>query len=158
MTVIGASGHQSIPDAARAFICDEIEELLGGVPDDSTGVCSLAAGADQIFATAILRRCLGLHVVVPSDGYVATFKDPADRQQFVRLMNSAASVEALSFKSPSEAAFLAAGRRVVDLCDILVAVWDGKKARGLGGTADIVEYARASNREVRVVWPHGVDR
>lgn len=158
MTVVGASGHQAIPDTARAFICNELDELLGVVPDDSTGICSLAAGADQIFATAVLRRGLRLHVVVPSEKYVETFDDPLDRQQFDRLMNSAAAVEVLPFESPSEVAFLAAGRRVVDVSDVLVAVWDGKAARGLGGTADIVEYARASNREVRVVWPHGVDR
>ena len=34
------------------------------------------------------------------------------------------------------------GRHVVDHCDVLIAVWDGKPSRGRGGTAEIVAYAR----------------
>lgn len=158
MTSVGVSGHQAIPDAARGFICDEMDALVGRIPEDSVGICSLAAGADQIFGRAFLRRGLALHVVVPAEGYPTTFGVPADREQFDRLLKLAARVEVLPFDSPSEEAFLAAGRRVVDLCDVLVAVWDGKEARGLGGTADIVQYARASDREVRIIWPQGVDR
>jgi hypothetical protein len=96
--------------------------------------------------------------VVPSDGYTATFGDPADREEFDRLVNAATVVEVLHYATPTEEAFLAAGKRVVDLCEVLVAVWDGKEARGLGGTADVVAYAQASEREVRIIWPDGVDR
>jgi hypothetical protein len=35
---------------------------------------------------------------------------------------------------------------VADQCDALVAVWDGQPARGRGGTADIVAYARKKRR------------
>ena len=49
---------------------------------------------------------------------------------------------------PMRRPFLRAGRRVVDLSDRLFAVWDGEKARGVGGTAEIVDYARASGKPV----------
>ena len=39
-----------------------------------------------------------------------------------------------------EDAYLVAGRRVVDLSDIVLAVWDGHPAKGKGGTADVVAY------------------
>jgi hypothetical protein len=39
---------------------------------------------------------------------------------------------------------------VVDECDVLVAIWNGDKAKGVGGTAEIVEYARQVRRSL--VW------
>ena len=42
---------------------------------------------------------------------------------------------------------------VADRCDLLIAVWDGQPAQGLGGTGDVVRYAREIGREVLVVWP-----
>jgi len=36
-----------------------------------------------------------------------------------------------------EDAYMAAGRRVVDLSDVMIAVWNAKPAKGKGGTADI---------------------
>jgi hypothetical protein len=37
--------------------------------------------------------------------------------------------------------------------DLLVAVWDGLPARGLGGTADVVQVALAEQRRVVHVNP-----
>ncbi|MGA3159798.1 MAG: hypothetical protein ABSC77_01175 [Terracidiphilus sp.] len=45
-------------------------------------------------------------------------------------------------------AYAQAGRYVVDHCDVLIAVWDGKPARGRGGTAKIVQYAQEQNRPI----------
>lgn len=36
-----------------------------------------------------------------------------------------------------------------------MAVWDGDAAAGLGGTADVVDYAHACGREAVVIWPPG---
>ena len=47
-------------------------------------------------------------------------------------------------------------RGSTDACEILLAVWDGKPAAGLGCTADVVAYARERDRHVMVVWfPYG---
>ncbi|MFH9861330.1 hypothetical protein [Streptomyces sp. NPDC017202] len=40
----------------------------------------------------------------------------------------------------------------------LLAVWDGKPARGYGGTADVVAYAERTGVAVRVLWPDGASR
>jgi len=34
------------------------------------------------------------------------------------------------------------GHAIVDECDLLIALWDRKKAKGVGGTGDIVTYAK----------------
>jgi hypothetical protein len=47
---------------------------------------------------------------------------------------------------------------VVEASELLVAVWDGEPARGLGGTADVVAYAREGAIPVEVIWPEGATR
>jgi hypothetical protein len=51
-----------------------------------------------------------------------------------------------------------AGEKVVDLSDTLLAVWDGLPAKGYGGTADVVTYARATAVPFSVIWPDGARR
>lgn len=74
------------------------------------------------------------------------------------LVAAALEVERLGFDEPTDEAFLAGAMRVVALCDKLLAVWDGKPSRGLGGTADVVQYAQSLRRSVAIVWPAGVTR
>ena len=78
--------------------------------------------------------------------------------QFRSLLERADTVEKLTYHEPSEDAFLAAGRRVVENSDLFLAVWDGQPAKGKGGTADIVEYARNRGSKVEVIWPSGMKR
>jgi len=53
---------------------------------------------------------------------------------------------------------MAASKVMIDAADELFAVWDGKSARGHGGTADVVAYARHQGKPVRVIWPDGAQR
>lgn len=43
-----------------------------------------------------------------------------------------AEVEVLDARAGDEESFLAAGQRVADLADVMIAVWDGAPAKGLG--------------------------
>lgn len=98
-----------------------------------------------------------LHVIVPCEGYDETFGG-SDLSRFRQLLGGAEMVETLAQAEPTEAAFVEAGHRVADLCEILVAIWDGERARGVGGTADVVDYAKEAGREIVIVWPPGVTR
>ena len=42
--------------------------------------------------------------------------------------------------------------------DRLFVVWDGKPARGYGGTAGVVAEARQRGVPVTVIWPEGASR
>jgi hypothetical protein len=122
------------------------------------GVCSLAVGADQIFARAILSADAKLHVVIPCTDYATTFTTEGARTSYYELFASATSRELLPFPSPTEEAFMASGRIVADRSDLLLAVWDGAPAAGLGGTADVVQYAKMRGKPVEVIWPYGARR
>lgn len=158
MTKIGITGHQNIPAIALNYVTDGIRRHLVQIEEPLVGIGSLAVGADQLFVTIIGELGGQSHVVIPCERYETTFHTPAEVDRYRALLASATSSEVLSFAAPSEAAFMAAGSRVVELSDIIVAVWDGKPAAGYGGTADVVTYARTSGREVLIVWPDGVGR
>jgi hypothetical protein len=155
---VGITGHQNIPREAADLIRTVLRRFLAEQPDPLTCVTSLAEGADQMCAALVLKRGGSLHAVVPCAGYEKSFETAAAAQRFRTLLAQSSAIETLPFPEPSEEAFLAAGRRVVDLSDLLIAVWDGRPSRGLGGTADIVAYARQLNVEVSVIWPHGLWR
>jgi hypothetical protein len=159
LTHLGVTGHQSIPEGARDFVRQTLKTeikhaLLAG---QLWGITSLAVGADQMFAELVLQAGGRLHVIIPSAMYERTF-DAEGLTRYQALLASATRLERLKFDEPTEEAFFAAGRRVVDLCDTLLAVWDGKPSRGLGGTADVVNYAQSSGRQVAIVWPADVAR
>jgi hypothetical protein len=96
-----------------------------------------------------LRHGGTLEAIIPFDGYESGFAEGHDRQTYRRLLNSALKAEVLTRTGSDEEAYFEAGKRVVDVSDLLVAVWNGKPAGGLGGTADIVRYAK--QREKRVI-------
>ena len=66
------------------------------------------------------------------------------------LLARADRVEVLTALGSDEEAYMAAGRRVVDEADYIIAIWDGLPAAGLGGTGDVVAYARAGKRVIHV--------
>lgn len=157
MTRVGVTGHQEIPEGVLDYVVDNVSALLASCSPPVSALTSLAAGADQLVAREVLTAGGTLHVVVPSRGYETTLARD-DLRSYEALVSQAQEVTLLDFPEPSEEAYWAAGRAIVDGCDLLLAIWDGQPARGLGGTADVVAYARDLEKEVRVVWPQGVGR
>lgn len=106
------------------------------------GLTSLAVGADQLFAKQLFESKIPYLAVIPCERYERTFKSQQAIRDFQELLNNASEVETLPFGEPTETAFFAAGKFIVEKCDTLVAVWNGLAAKGLGGTGDIVSYAK----------------
>ncbi len=84
-------------------------------------------------------------VVVPFEGFEGDFETSADLATYQRLKERARHVERLPASGRSKDAFLAAGRWLVEHVDHLIAAWDNQPAHGVGGTADVVAYARERN-------------
>lgn len=156
MRTVGISGHQNAPDLVWRLLSLRLPALLGTPP--FRGISSLAAGADQRFAERVVELGGDLVVVIPSASYGDSFEEPEQRAQFERLLALAAETEQMDYDEPGEEAYLAAGQRVVDRSDMLVAVWDGQPAQGKGGTGDVVAYAHRQGKPVEVIWPEGVAR
>jgi hypothetical protein len=157
MTRVGVTGHRDLSTTTRdlvaAGLAAELREL-----DGLRGLSSLAEGADQLFAEQVLTTGGALVAVIPCSGYSGAFTTEAGVAHYRALRARAEEVIELPFRAPSEEAFWAAGRRIVSLADVLLAVWDGRASAGLGGTADVVAYARDHGVPTRVVWPVGSRR
>ena len=158
MPTIGITGHRALPPDIARYARDEIHRvLLRFRPDDLVGLSCLADGADTIFAEAVREVGGRLVVVVPA----AAYRDglPADHHPtYDRLLAAATAVRRLPYRDSTPEAHMAASRLIVDEADELVAVWDGLPARGFGGTADVVAYAREAGTAVTVIWPSGRTR
>jgi hypothetical protein len=152
--VIGVTGHRQLEDAAAWLWVEEaLRTALAEAPRPLIGISSLATGADQLFATLLLEQGGELRVLVPFPTYEETFAPGSDRERYRELLARAASVETLPARDTAEESYLAAGQRIADLSDRMIAVWDGKKAAGLGGTGDIVQYARNVGKDVLHINP-----
>jgi hypothetical protein len=159
VTRIGCTGHRNISPATRGDIAAAITAFLAAeAHNEFVGLSSLAEGADQVFALAVLAAGGQLHVVIPSQNYERSFESKQARCTYTVLLSLAESSNTLAFDAPSEDAYLAAGHDIVDRCDVLLAVWDGQGAAGKGGTADIVTYARERKIDTHVIWPPGAQR
>lgn len=137
---VGITGHQQL-DAPEAWpwVAGVLRAELANVAPPLVGVTSLAVGADQLLARLVLERGGTIHAVLPFANIERSFS--AEHVPAYRELTKRATVEVLDTPGTDEDAYLAAGRRVVDLSDIVLAVWDGRPAKGKGGTADVVAYA-----------------
>jgi hypothetical protein len=145
--IAGFSGHQDFGGKEKAqWVKRELEGLLRELGVTS-GCLSLAVGADQLFAGLLLKNKLPYKAIIPCRRYEETFAT-TERAKYFFLLSKAQERVDLDFENPSEIAFYAAGKRVVEESSILIAVWDGQRAHGLGGTGDIVSYALQVGRVV----------
>ncbi len=163
---IGITGHQDLTKRLQieganhsseeawawvehAFIAMLADMDLAGVMI----VSCLAVGADQHLSRIGLERGARLSVVIPSVGFENTYTEPETREAFEKMLSIATEVVYLNFPEPSEPAFYAGGKCVVDQSDMVVAVWDGRDAVGLGGTGDIVAYSLDHGHDVHHLDP-----
>lgn len=152
---VGITGHQDLAGNGPAVVA-AWDEFLNARDVDAI-VSSLAGGADQLLARRAVAAGLALVAVIPCGDYEETFT-PDARSQYLELLAAADAVTELPYPVPSSESYLAAGLVTVERSDVLIAVWDGEVARGLGGTADVVAYAESLGREVVNLWPAGASR
>jgi hypothetical protein len=150
---IGITGHQRLKDSAGwEAVQVQLDEALDRAGLPLIGLTSLAIGADQLFAESILARGGSIEAIIPFDGYELKFEEGAARQANQQLLRRASKVEVLQRGEQSEEkAYYGAGKRIVELCDRMIAVWDGRPAAGLGGTADVVAYSRLMQKPLAII-------
>lgn len=137
---VGITGHQRLEDSeAWTWVARAMRDELAKIEPPLIGVTSLAVGADQLLARLVLEAGGTIHAVLPFADIERSFS--AEDLPAYRELVSQATVEVLYTQGTDEDAYLAAGHKVVGLSDIVLAVWNGKPAKGKGGTADIVAYA-----------------
>lgn len=123
-------------------------------------VSALAEGADRLGAAAALQAGVAMDAILPFAAveYERDFTEVGSRAAFRALLQHVSSVLVLDGARDGIArdrAYDAAGKALLDNCDLLIAVWDGKPGRGRGGTHDVVEEAVRRGLPVVTVSPDG---
>jgi hypothetical protein len=163
---IDAEVKNLFPEKSRPKI--ERYRHEGTTPISYRVLSPLAEGADRVVARAVLNYPdARLDAVLPLalEDYLEDFATEESRKEFEELLSRCRKPVFLRTRriqddrhSPEAQAelrrdaYAEVGRYVVDHCDVLIAVWDGKPSRGRGGTAEIVLYAQEQGRPILRVW------
>jgi hypothetical protein len=151
---LGIVGHRYIANTETvAFVaesCLAILKRLQAEHENLTVISAIAEGADTIFAEKAVELNIPLEIVRPFEDYAIDFTTASAKQRYERLRSWAHSETILNYAGRSDAAYLAGMHWIVDNSSLLIAVWDGSPARGLGGTGDAIERALSLNRD----WIH----
>jgi hypothetical protein len=151
--VIGVTGPRSLTN--RSALSSRVREVFAKFRHDLSHLPSaqttfvilspLAEGADRLVAWAGFEELeADLEVVLPlkRSDYRGDFDTAESKAEFEALCARARRIIEIEPAAHRAEAYERAGRYVVDHCDVLIALWDGKPASGRGGTGDIVAYAR----------------
>lgn len=154
--VIGFTGHRRLGD--EALVKKRIEEALASLRKDDRvewlAVSSAAIGGDMIFAEQVLSLGMEWQALLPLPA--KDFKDDFAAKEWVAveaLLAKASEIRVVAQEGNREEAYLDCGIETVNACDVLIAIWDGEPARGRGGTADVVTFARELKRPLIVIDP-----
>ncbi|MFZ1414833.1 MAG: hypothetical protein WAS73_09695 [Defluviicoccus sp.] len=135
---------------ARKLSCYNTEPPLMRI------ISSLAEGADQIAAKEAVAPCSELQVVLPfaADEYERDFETEASKEEFRALIHRATTVMTLdgarTSKATEDKSYRAAGVMMLRQCDVVIAVWDGKRPVSTAGTGAIADDALRLG--LPVVW------
>ncbi|MFF2348430.1 hypothetical protein ACFVVL_01495 [Kitasatospora sp. NPDC058115] len=155
---IGITGHRGL----SAELEHEVRQLLAdALPTEDAGgltvVSCIADGPDAWIAELALDRGARLAVVIPAQQYRDGLPE-WHHAVYDRLLREASEQHHTGRVESDETAHMAGSELLVGQVDRLIAVWDGLPARGFGGTADVVAYARRRGVPVDVLWPSGAHR
>ena len=148
---LGITGHQKLDGLSWEWTTNQLEQLIQKRKDGPTGISSLAKGADQIFIEIIMKNDHNFIVVLPFPNLERTFKAKTDKEKFKKLLKKAKDVITLPKQNDDEVSFYNDGKKVVDLSDEMIAVWNEKPAEGLGGTGDIVKYDQQKKITINIL-------
>ncbi|MGA2502660.1 MAG: hypothetical protein ABSG01_01055 [Anaerolineales bacterium] len=153
---VGVTGHRHLTEIDKIMTGVErvIQRLVATFPGTNFRVLSsLAEGADRILANRLLdipNATLWAPLPLPQDEYLNDFEDSKSKNEFTHLLAKAERKIELPFKNIRDEAYLAAGMYIIDNCDVLLAIWDGRPARDKAGTGQIVALAR--KRSLPLAW------
>jgi hypothetical protein len=161
---VGAIGHRYIEhtDTLREAF-PKIRNLLQSVfPHVNLLSCkfkvltSLAEGADRILARYFMDQYeaeLEVYLPLVRAEFEKDFKGSRSVREFRTFLHSASGIWIPSSPLPRHEAYEVAARELVNHSNTVVAIWDGHPARGSGGTADTVSYARKRQIPVIIINP-----
>jgi len=180
---LGVTGTRSLDPGAMARLRPEVAQILGliarelaqladdpeaqrvyeragpGAPPVKLRLVSpLAEGSDRLVAEEALEAGYALYAPLPfpRGEYEKDFPDSVDA--FRALLGRAETLELDGARGDLESeSYQEVGRFVVRNCDLLIAIWDGERERGPGGSAEIIRFAARTGLPVWWIDANGAN-
>ena len=161
---VGVTGHRlnRLPQQHHDRIRRQLSQSMARIEKTTGGqtalLSGLAEGADRLAAFVALGRAWSLHAILAfhRSRFEEDFADTYSVGEFRALLAASTEVDEPNAKwhrgKTAEDGYDAVGNKLVERCDLIIAVWDGEASRGRGGTVEVIEQARANG--VAVVWIH----
>lgn len=148
MLTIGVSGHRFLAEVGKLSAgIDQALNFIEKTFGDSSFrvISSLAEGADRLAARHVLKRP-GAQLVVPlpfpQDVYLSDFKSLESKKEFQVLLSEADQIVPFPLSPTRGDAFSAVGTYLLNHSDLILVLWDGQEAQGIGGTGELAAAAR----------------
>ena len=154
--IIGFTGHRKLQNPEA--VADAIRAELVALQADGTqliAMSSIAIGADTVFAREVIRAGIKWIVLLPRAEKVFEKDFTPEQWTEAQALMEKASDKRILLGPDTDQAYVDCGKATVDDSDCLFAVWDGQPARGPGGTAEIIDYARMLGRKVTLFRVEG---
>ncbi len=151
--VIGVTGHRKLFYVTELTTLLDIElKKISKKYLIKAIISPLADGADRLVVEILMERFnANLIVSLPfeKDEYKKDFSQNS-QWEFNNYLKQAFKVDEVGSleKNSRDECYLNVGKYIVEKCDILIALWDGKEANGMGGTGDIVKYAKEQEKDI----------
>ncbi len=163
---IGVTGHRHLAPAHVASVEAAVVSILEDIRKKSRQsplliLSSLAEGADRLVSRIAMDRFGAAMIAVlpqPAEVYRTSFESEESKAEFDVLLKRASHVVvpspqdagAAASAVPDEAGkrhreYARAGFWVALHAHVLIALWDGDKAQGVGGTAEVVQAKRSGH-------------
>ena len=153
--LVGFAGHRRVTDPAalKAVIRKELEGFDADLDGEVMGICSAAAGADLLFLEACAELGMRTVVILPfgPERFRRDFDDPAEWERSRRMVEAALWSEVAPGNEEAPAAYHLVARRLLEVADRMLFVWDGQPPRGLGGTGETVADAAHWETPSRII-------
>ncbi len=154
--VIGTVGHRDLDPEDKVIVkavrkeCKRLRRTYRATP--FLVLSGLAEGADRLIASIAMEELGATLIAVlpfPAADFCADFKTEASRQELLSFIGRSAATFDVHLPSDEQwkqagqmrdAQYARVGALIAEQSQILLALWDGRPARGIGGTADVVGW------------------
>lgn len=155
----------ALEDAAAAAIRRHLGDIARYMPDEKLGFASAARGGDILFHEQ--ARALGFRTVIVLPFAPVLFEKTSVAgiagggwvARFHALWDQSPATDRIDMDLPrSSEAYASCNTRMIEMARArgayhLIALWDGEGGDGPGGTADLVEKARAEGDNPHIIAP-----
>ena len=123
------------------------------MPGEWIALSSIADGSDQLFSQQARAIGLSWHAILPLPrAEFAQDFTPSEWSAVEEDLAAADHVRVIdTVDGDREESYLDCGIETVNGADVLLAFWDGDPARGKGGTADVVRYAKSIGKPLMII-------